>query len=373
MPYMKWKRICLAAALLIFGLTACENRPPARDEVPEPRVAEVAVKMLKEQLWVETISSFGVIDAAKEIVITIDFSERVAKVHFEEGDRIKAGQLLIELDRRKQKVRLNRARTALKETKANLASAKTNLKRQETLYAKRNIALSKLEESQLALKRAKARNEEAFTAVKLAERDLADRRVTSPVAGQVVKRDVEPGETVRPGAPLVVIQVVDSVRVITYVTEKDINHLSLGNEAIVSTPAVQSRTYTARIESLGTKADPDTGNFSVKLAIPNTDGMLRPGMTARVNLQGLKYQDAILIPDSALVDRNRRRVAYKVVDGRAVLVEPVVALSSVNLVHVLSGLEAGDQLIVEGLGGIVDGAPVRTIQNDAPSAGNPKP
>jgi hypothetical protein len=56
-----------------------------------------------------------------------------------------------------------------------------------------------------------------------------------------------------------------------------------------------------------------------------------------------------------------------------VLVEPVVALSTVNLVHVLSGLEAGDHLIVEGLGSIVDGAPVRTIQNDAPSAGNSKP
>ena len=360
---MVWKRLCIAAIIFAIGLIACENRPPSRDGVPEPRVAEVAVKILREQPWAETINSFGEIDAAKEIVITMDFSERVTKVYFEEGDRIKAGQLLIELDKRKPQLRLVRARTALRESKANLASSKTNLKRQETLYAKRNISLSKLEESQLALKRAKARNEEAFAAVKLAERDLADRRVTSPADGQVVKRDVEPGETVRPGVPLVVIQVVDAVRVITYVTEKDINHLRPGNEAIVTTPAVQSRTYSARIESLGTKADPDTGNFAVKLAIPNTEGMLRPGMTARVSLQGLKYQDAILIPDSALVDRDRRRVAYKVVDGRAVQVEPAVALSTVNQVHVLSGLEAGDQLIVEGLGSIVDGAPVRVIQN----------
>ena len=102
----------------------------------------------------------------------------------------------------------------------------------------------------------------------------------------------------------------------------------------------------------------------MKLAIPNTEGLLRPGMTARVSLQGLQYQDAILIPDSALVDRKRSRVAYKVVEGKAVRVEPVVALSTVDLVHVLSGLQAGDKLIVEGAVNIIDGTPVQVIQND---------
>ena len=364
MQNRNWRRFHLAWVFLLLGLAACEDRPPAREEEPELRVAEVEIKVLQEQSWVEKISSFGVIDAAQEIVITAGFSERVKKVHFEEGDRIKAGQLLIEMDRRKQELRLARFRTSLKEAKATLTNTQTTLKRQEALYGKRSISLSKLEETQLTLKTAKARYGEALAAVQLAERELADRRISSPAAGQVAKRSVEPGETVSPGAPLIVIQVVDAVRVITYVTEKDINHLNLGSEAIVTTPGVQGRTYSARIESLGTKADPDTGSFYVKLAIPNTEGLLRPGMTARVSLQGLQYQDAILIPDSALVDRKRRRVAYKVVEGKAVRVEPVVALSTVDLVHVLSGLQAGDKLIVEGAVNIIDGTPVQVIQND---------
>ncbi len=364
MQNLNWRCFCLAAALLPVALSACENRPPAREQVPEPRIAEVEIRVLEEQQWVETISSFGVIDSAKEIVITTDFSERVEKVHVKEGNRIKAGQLLIELDRRKQELRLARYRTSLREAKATLTNAQTTLKRQEALFAGRNISQSKLEESQLALKTARARYEEALAAVQLGERELADRRINSPAAGQVVKRSVEPGETVSPGAALMVIQVVDAVRVITYVTEKNINHLSLGSEAAVTTPAVPGRAYTARIESLGTKADPDTGSFSVKLAIPNTEGLLRPGMTARVSLQGLKYLDAILIPDSALVDRSRRRVAYKVEDGKAVQIEPVVALSTIDLVHVLSGLQAGDQLIVEGIENIVEGSPVRVIESE---------
>ena len=364
MQHMIWKFSTLAVILFMAVFTACDNRPPAREAVPEPRIAEVGIRVLQEQEWVERISSFGVIDAAKEIVITIDFSERVQKVLVNEGERIKAGQLLIELDRKKQELRLARYRTSLKEAKANLANAQTNLNRQEALFAGRNIAQSKLEGAQLARKTARARYEEALAAVQLGERELADRKITSPAAGQVVKRSVEPGETVNPGASLMVIQVIDAVRVVTYVTEKDINHLSLGSEAVVTTPAVPGRTYSARIESLGSKADSDTGSFSVKLAIPNTEGLLRPGMTARVILQGLQYQDAILIPDNALVDRNRRRVAYKVVDGKATQVEPVVALTTMDLVLVMSGLQAGDQLIVEGVENIVEGTPVKVIQSE---------
>jgi membrane fusion protein (multidrug efflux system) len=109
----------------------------------------------------------------------------------------------------------------------------------------------------------------------------------------------------------------------------------------------------------------------VKLAIANSEGLLRPGMTARVKLQGLRYQEAIVIPDSALVDRDRRRVAYKVMEGKAVEVEPVMAITAGDKVHVLSGLQAGDQLITGGIANVVDGTPVQAIQrNVAPSSGS---
>jgi len=359
------KCFSLASAFLMVVVVSCEDRPPAREEVPEPRIAGVETRILQEQTWKETISAFGVIDAAKEIVITTDFSERVEKVHVEEGDRIQAGQLLIELDRRKQQLRLARYRTSLKEAKATLTNAQTTLKREEALFAGRNISKSRLEQTQLAFKTARARYEEALAAVQLAERELADRKITSPASGQVVKRAAEAGETVSPGATLMVLQVVDAVRVITYVTEKDINHLRLGSEASVIAPAVPGRTYTGRIESIGSKADPDTGTFAIKLAVSNNEGLLRPGMTARVSLGGLTYRNAILIPDDALVDRNRRRVAFKVVDGVAVQVEPVVALSTIDQVHVLSGLQAGDRLIVGGIENIADGTPVRMIDADS--------
>jgi membrane fusion protein (multidrug efflux system) len=359
MPSLNRCVSCLALLLLALSPAACDTRPPAQLESPEARIAEVEVLLLESQPWVEAITSYGVIEAAEEIVIAVEFSGQIEAVHFEEGDRVQAGELLIELDSEKQSLRLSQARTTREETEATLAEAQTELKRRQELFRLGNVSRATVDKAQLAVKTARARYEDAIAAVQLAERELADCRITSPAGGLVEKRLANPGEAVIPGAALGLIQAVDAVRVVTYVTEKDINHLRLGSEASVSTPGVQGQLYNAHIESLGAKADPATGNFTVKLAIPNPGDLLRPGMTARVALQGVRHEEAIVVPDSALVDRDRRRVAYKVVKDRAIEVEPAVALSGGDRLRVLTGLQAGDRLIVGGLANVTDGTLVR--------------
>jgi RND family efflux transporter MFP subunit len=352
-------------SVLLLTLTGCENRPPSKEEAQVAKTAEVEVMSIKPQSWTETISSYGVVEAAEEIDVTVDFSDRVKKVYFKEGNRVEAGQLLVEFDKEKQRLRLAQTRTTLKEAKAALDNSLKNFKRQQALFEKKNISRSRFEEAQLELQRAKARYEEFLAAVQLAERELSDRRITSPAAGLVEKRLINPGETVAVGASIAVIQTVATVRIVTFVTEKEINHLRLGNEAVVTTSGVYGRKYTARIESLGAKADLATGTFKVTLAIPNPEGLLRPGMTTRVKLPGRQYQEAILIPDKAFVDRNRRRVVYKVVDGNAVEVEPVIAFFDKDRIHIISGLETEDQLIVNGLANIKNGSQVKIVASDA--------
>jgi membrane fusion protein (multidrug efflux system) len=115
------------------------------------------------------------------------------------------------------------------------------------------------------------------------------------------------------------------------------------------------------IESVGIKADPGTGNFTVKLTIQNKDGLLRDGMTATAELQGIEYPEALLVPESAVVDRNRHRVVYKVVDNRAVEVQPVFRASMREHIPVLDGLESGDILIVSGMENVIDGAEIEIL------------
>jgi membrane fusion protein (multidrug efflux system) len=120
--------------------------------------------------------------------------------------------------------------------------------------------------SQVALRRATARYEDALAAQRLAERELTESRVLSPVSGIVDRRLVETGETVMPGQLLGSVQVVDRVRVRVHVGEREVNDLRVGAVAEVRSAGVPGRVYQARIEAVGIKADPQTGNFPVKVA-----------------------------------------------------------------------------------------------------------
>ncbi len=124
------------------------------------------------------------------------------------------------------------------------------------------------------------------------------------------------------------------------------------------TPGVRGRVYPAHIESVAAQAEAATGNFAVKLTVENDDGLLRAGMTARVELEGLSFDQVLLIPAAATVDRERRRVVYVLRDGLAREVEPVLAATLEDRLPVLAGLEAGDALITTGFEDLVDGTPV---------------
>ena len=349
--------------MLCVSMLAAGCEKPGIKEEPEakPRIARVSTLSLKPMPWVESIHTHGVMEAAEEVTITVDFSAAVRSVLFREGDRVRTGESIIELDPLKRELRLSQATTAVNEAKARLEQAAGMLERREGLHQRNVIPREQYDEALTDWRSAGARYNEALAAQQLARRELSETTVISPVSGRVARRLVDPGETVMPGQKLAVVQAVDSVRVVTYVSEKDVNALRVGAEARVSTPGVRGREYPARVESVGVKADPRTGNFPVKLAVQHDDGLLRDGMTASVELRGIVVPEAILVPEAAIVDRNRRRVVYKIVEGEAVEVRPVFVASTGERVPVLDGLEAGDVLIVGGLESVLDGSVVEPL------------
>jgi membrane fusion protein (multidrug efflux system) len=135
----------------------------------------------------------------------------------------------------------------------------------------------------------------------------------------------------------------------------------MGEVAPMTSPGVPGREYEARIELVGNSADPLTGNFVVKLTVNNSDRRLRAGMSVRLRLKGMQRENTLLIPKSALVDRNRRRVVFRLVDGRAQEVEPLIGVSNDDNTPVYGGLQAGDQLILAPLKLIQDGKQVSAI------------
>jgi len=353
-------RTLAPAFFCALALAACGEQ---QETLPSPPnvsnvAAPVEVRELSLQDWQGTVRSFGVVEALEEVNVAAELSGTVAAVHVDEGDRVEVGQLLLELDPRKRQLALAQAEQQVQRARAGLEEARLKLQRRRDLAERESVSREILDNAQLAVDAANAAYQQAQAARELAARELADTSIYSPTDGLVDIQAVEAGEPVQAGARLVTLQAVQGLRVHTWVSEADIVNIRAGAHAGVSVSGLPGLEFTARVEWVGVNADPATGNFPVKLILGEDATSLRPGMTATVVLDGVTVEGALLLPESALVDRERRRVVFVVEDGVARLREPLLAAGFSNRLRILAGLSAGDLVVVAGQGALLDGTPV---------------
>lgn len=355
--HMKYIPLLLISTAALLACTGGE--PDAGAAIAEPGPVTVAVQHLTAQDWQGSVETFGVIEALEEVDVAAELSGTVVAVHVSEGDRVEAGQLLLELDAEKRELAVRQARQTAEQARTALDEARSKLKRRKELAAQETISEEVLDNSRLAVDSAAALYERALASLQLAQRELADTRIISPTAGLVDVKAVEPGEAVAVGATLVKLQAVSVLRVHTWVSEKDVAFIRSGAPAQVSISGMPGPVFEARIGWVGVNADPATGNFPVKLILQQESDSIRPGMTATALIQGLERSGVMLLPERALVDRDRRRVVFVVEDGRAVLREPRLVAGLGDQLVVLAGLSPGDQIVVSGHHQLVDGKAVR--------------
>jgi len=360
---------CLLLIALPLALLACSEAPaPAAEEPTVTLVVDVTVQELKTQVWQGSIRTFGVVEALEEVSVASELSGTVQAVHVNEGDSVEAGQLLLELDPQKRQLALQQSGQQVNRTRAALEEAQLKLQRRRNLSEQETISQEVLDNAQLNVDAALATHQQALVSQQLAERELADTRIFSPTAGLVDIQAVEVGEAVIVGASLITLQAMQGLRVHTWVSETDIRHIQAGGEARVIAAGLSGREFKASIEWVGVSADPHTGNFPVKLILTNETDALRPGMTATTVLEGINIPDVLLLPESALVDRDRRRVVFIVEQDAqrsvARLREPLLAAGFGHRLHILDGVAPGDLVVTSGQQQLLEGTTVNIRSGD---------
>ena len=360
---------CLLLIALPLALLACSEAPaPAAEEPTVTLVVDVTVQELKTQVWQGSIRTFGVVEALEEVSVASELSGTVQAVHVNEGDSVEAGQLLLELDPQKRQLALQQSGQQVNRTRAALEEAQLKLQRRRNLSEQETISQEVLDNAQLNVDAALATHQQALVSQQLAERELADTRIFSPTAGLVDIQAVEVGEAVIVGASLITLQAMQGLRVHTWVSETDIRHIQAGGEARVIAAGLSGREFKASIEWVGVSADPHTGNFPVKLILTTETDALRPGMTATTVLEGINIPDVLLLPESALVDRDRRRVVFIVEQDAqrsvARLREPLLAAGFGHRLHILDGVAPGDLVVTSGQQQLLEGTTVNIRSGD---------
>lgn len=360
--------------LLVAGL-ACDrggDDEPAASRGPRPFPVEITTVETRPITF--AIEAVGSVVAFEEIQVTSRVTGVVEKVRFTEGQAVKAGQTLVEIEPQRFQIAVRTAQAALERTKATQSEAQAGLARRE--QATQNnpglIPGEEVESWRTRVSTAGAEIAAARAALDRARLDLRDAYVKAPVAGVLETRTVNTGQFVQPGTVLATLVRRDPLLLKFDVPEGEAGGLSTGMKvSFVATEAAEP--FAATIKLVTTAADPVTRMVKVTAEVDDPrQETLRPGTFARVSVQLGDSRPAIAVPQTAVRPSEKGFLAYVVVDGKAH--ERVVELgmhTPDGRVQVTKGLKVGEVLVVRGAEALRDGVPVALAGAEKPAKGAP--
>jgi membrane fusion protein (multidrug efflux system) len=245
------------------------------------------------------------------------------------------------------------------EVKAAFNKALRDFERNKKLFETRDISEYMFENIRLQRESAEAALKMAEANLQLAQRQLNDCTIESPIDGIVATRLAEFGNTVAPGTPLMKVVNIMSVRLKFGVAEKDVARITAGQPASALIPALPGKTFDGTVTAISPQADLTTRTFPVEVTIENRNYELKAGMAATVRLVSPDRREFPLLPKSALIERGGETIVYVVKNGRAEKRMPELGPESGDSIAVIRGVEAGEEVVVLGQENLIPGSDVR--------------
>lgn len=288
----------------------------------------------------------GVVEARRQATLSAEVAGKIESVNFDVDDKVEKGAVVIRIRDLEHRARLEKARAALAEARANLVEVNLRHDRSEGLLKQKLIAQSAYDEVSAARKAAQARVASAQADLAQAEEQLDYTVVRAPYGGVVVQRHVEPGESIRPGQPIMTGYAPDSLRVSASVPQSIIARLRQRREARVLLLEDGSSLPLERI-TIHPFANPQNHGFPVRLDLSPGHRQLYPGMLVKVALS-VGEISRLLVPRQALVSRSEVNALYlRLADGRLDFRQVRPGNQYGDRVEILAGLEAGEIVVLD--------------------------
>lgn len=364
-----------------------------------PRMAayEVVARPL-----VQTVVATGRVVSVSRAQVGSQISGVVVERRVREGDRVEAGDVLAVLRADDQQAAVHEAEAALaqlqqgsrpqaqsvlRDAQARLAQASRETQRRRTLLQRQLIARETVEQAVQAEIAARAALEQAQAAAGMlgrgapgeivARERLAAARATldktfirAQVAGTVLTRNAEPGDVVQPGKVLFDIARRGATEVLVPLDEKNLGVMALGQPAQCIADAFPDRPFKATVTFIAPSVDPQRGTVDLRLNVSPVPDDLRQDMTVSVNVETGRREHALVVPNDALtVVVGGQATAWVVRGGKAIRTQVKLGLRGLTATEVVSGLKAGDVVLVDVGAAITDGERVRVDKQEAPMTG----
>jgi membrane fusion protein (multidrug efflux system) len=316
--------------------TPAQNGAPAGVEVV---TAEVTVRPLGAEL--ETV---GTAAANESVDVTSEVSKKVTAIRFDEGDSVRAGAILVELDS-------DEARASVAEAEAAVTDSGSRLRRSQDLFTRQALSEAELDQLASAHKANQARLEAARAR-------LADTVIRAGFNGRTGFRRVSIGTLVGPNTVITTLDDVSVIKLNFTVPETSFSLIKKGLPVTAVSAAMPGRKFQGQITELDSRVDPITRSITVRAQLPNPDGALRPGMFMTVSLQG-EVMPVLVVPETAIVPEQGNSYVFVIKDAVAERRQVQIGRRRPGEVQISTGLQAGEHVVIEGTQNLRDGTPVR--------------
>lgn len=286
--------------------------------------------------------SVGTVQAREQAVVASELLAGIRAVHVVAGDQVQSGQLVIELDDRDERTRVQQARETVRSAQASLEEAERDVKRFTDLYAQQAATERDLDQARTRRAVAAAEMARATQALREAEVGLSLTKVHAPVSGVVVDKLVDAGDLALPGKPLLSIYNPSLLRLEVDVRTALLPRIHVGDRVSVHIDDTDAA-VTGRVGEIVPSADVATRSVRVKVDLPSADG-LYVGMFGRLHIP-LDPRAQLMLPRAAVQQVGQLTMVDVVADGRATRRLITLGRSTGDRVHVLSGLEPAERVV----------------------------
>lgn len=335
-------------ALIVVKLMA--NKEKAKEKIYIHDVnAAVSVETTTpyEHSFENALTYLGTFEPVRQNTIGSDASGKIVALNVEEGDRVSQGQVIAKVDDELLQLQLE-------QVDVQLEGQKNDDKRYDNLSKDNAVAGVTVEKTKLGVKSTELQKKQI-------QKQLRSTSLKAPFSGVITKRMIDLGSVVGPGAQLVEITDISSLKLTVSVPERDILKFKNGQEVQVTADVYGDKVFKGKVTNVGVVGD-RAHNFKVQITVSNTQQDLRAGMYGSVRLTNTKSINALAIPRKALIGSSKSPRVYVVRNGKAELVSFTAGTSDGEYVEVVSGLTKADQIVIKGQVNLQDKNAVKIIK-----------
>ena len=362
------RRAALLALAISLALSGCGGDKPAEGTAPAGQAAAekdgkpatdkapavpVEVARVGKSPISASYAGTASLEAPAEAQVVAKSSGVVLQILVEEGDQVKAGQVLARIDPDRPRLEMERAR-------ATLRKLENNYRRSKELLASKLVSAEASEQIRFDMESAKASYD-------LAQLELSNTNIVAPISGVIAQRMIKPGNLMALNAPAFRIVDVSQLEAVLNVPERELATLRAGMPLRMAVDAIPGQVFTGRVDRISPVVDSGSGTFRVVCAFEG-GATLRPGMFGRIEIVYDERKDALTMPRVALLDDEGEPAVFVVRDKKAVRTPVTLGYINGELAEVRSGLKEGDDVVTAGKVAIRDGSDVEVINAVVPAA-----